>query len=113
MEKILSLPREKSPTALFCSTDSLAVKVQHIALKKGLELPEELSVVGFSNSIVCSMAAVPLTSMDENFDERAFLALKVLFKEIPEEDYPQNRTFTVSSRIVERESVYKQNSDTL
>ena len=113
VEKILSLPREKRPTALFCSTDSLAVKVQHIALKKGLELPEELSVVGFSNSIVCSMAAVPLTSMDENFDERAFLALKVLFKEIPEEDYPQNRTFTVSSRIVERESVYKQNSDTL
>ena len=72
----------------------------------GLKLPEDLSLVGFSNSIVCSMASVPLTSMDENFDERALLAIKVLFKEIGEENYPSDRTFMVSSRIAERESVY-------
>lgn len=106
MEKLLSLPAEERPTAFFCSTDSLALKVQHCALKMDLKLPEELSVVGFSNSNVCPMAAVPLTSMDENFDERAFLAIKVLFKEIGKENYPSSGTFMVSSRIVERESVY-------
>ena len=112
VEKLLSLPAEKRPTALFCSTDSLAMKVQHIALAKGLKLPEDLSVVGFSNSNVCPMAAVPLTSMDDNFDERAFLAIKVLLKEIPDGKYPRNRSFTVPSRIVERESVYKLNHNT-
>lgn len=105
--RILSLPPRKRPTALFCSTDALAIRVQHIALQLGLSLPDELSIIGFSNSHFCDLAAVPLTSMDENFNERALLAVKVLLKEIPEKDYPANGCFLVPSGLVERKSVKK------
>lgn len=107
LTQLLSLPEKKRPTALFCSTDSLGMLSERIALKMALKIPEELSLIGFSNSIVCSMAAVPLTSMDENFEERALLAVKVLLKEIGTQEYPADRNFLIPSRLVIRESVCK------
>ena len=104
IKRILTLPPEKRPSALFCSTDTLAVKTQHIAMELDLTLPDDLSLIGFSNSLFCDYAAVPLTSIDENFDGKALLGIRILLGEIPEKEFPPENIFLIPPELVERDS---------
>jgi len=44
---LLSLPREIRPTAIFGANDPIAETVVQVANEKGIDVPKELSVVGF------------------------------------------------------------------
>ena len=43
------LDRPDRPTALFCFNDRMAMGAYHAAAKRGMEVPRDLSVVGFDN----------------------------------------------------------------
>ncbi len=48
-KKILALPREDRPTALFCATDNIAVGAMDAIQNGGLRIPEDFSIVGFDD----------------------------------------------------------------
>ena len=73
-------------------------------MQLGLTLPDDLSLIGFSNSPFCDYAAVPLTSIDENFDGKALLAIRILLEEIPEGEFPPENLFLIPPELVKRES---------
>ncbi len=60
-ERLLDLlPR---PTAIFCSNDEMAAGVLHIARQRGLEIPDDLSIVGFDDTMIASHIWPPLTTV--------------------------------------------------
>ena len=57
------------PTAIACSADTVAMVVTRIARARGIRLPDELSVTGYSNANLSEYADPPLTSVDQSFDQ--------------------------------------------
>lgn len=61
LEWLLSL--KQPPTAIVCSTDTLAFGVLHTAYTRGRRVPDELSVVGFDDMMLASHTVPALTTL--------------------------------------------------
>ena len=60
-ERLLDLmPR---PTAVFASNDEMAAGVMHAARQRGLDIPKDLSIVGFDDTPVAAHVWPPLTTV--------------------------------------------------
>lgn len=57
------------PTAVACSSDSIAMVAQRVARSLGLIPPADLSVTGYGNDHLSAFADPPLTSVDQSFSE--------------------------------------------
>lgn len=92
-EKILSLPNSQPPTALVCYNDELAMNILDVLRIKNLNVPDDLSVVGYDDSFLASISEVKLTTIvhpKSNLGKTAadliieMIELKKMEKEIPE-----------------------------
>lgn len=55
------------PIAIFCCNDLRAIQLQRVAIDNGLRVPEDLAILGVDNdTIACSFAEVPISSVDPN-----------------------------------------------
>lgn len=52
-----------SPTAIFASNDVMAAGVVHVARERGLDVPGDLSVVGFDDTAIAATIWPPLTTV--------------------------------------------------
>jgi LacI family transcriptional regulator len=60
-ERLLDLsPR---PTAIFSSNDEMAAGAIHVARQRGLEVPADLSIIGFDDTTIASHIWPPLTTV--------------------------------------------------
>ncbi len=64
------------PTAIFCVSDYLAMRVLRIARSLGLDVPRDLSVVGYSDLSVAAYADPPLTTVVQRFRDMGALAAR-------------------------------------
>ena len=71
-----TLPR---PIAVFCCNDLRAIQLQRVALDNGLRVPEDLAILGVDNdTIACSFAEVPISSINPNSFEIGRAAARIL-----------------------------------
>lgn len=68
------------PTAVFCANDLLALAVIAEAQRRGLRVPEELSVVGVDNSNAARDSGIPLTSVEVPVEEVGRQSVNALFR---------------------------------
>ena len=67
------------PTAIFCGNDEMAAGVYRVALRMGLRIPEQLSVVGYDDMPLSASFLPPLSSVRQDWQEGGMLlARKVL-----------------------------------
>jgi LacI family transcriptional regulator len=59
--RLLGLPRR--PTAVFCANDLLALGVLQTVFAAGVQVPNDLAIVGYDDIEFAAAAAVPLTSV--------------------------------------------------
>jgi DNA-binding LacI/PurR family transcriptional regulator len=59
------LQQEKRPTAVQAVNDPVAIEILKAANKMAIRVPEDLAVIGFSDSRLSEMLAVPLTTVRE------------------------------------------------
>jgi len=57
------------PTGIICANDSIAAVAVRVARRQGLSVPDDLSVIGFSNSTICQLMDPELTSVVQPFEE--------------------------------------------
>jgi LacI family transcriptional regulator, galactose operon repressor len=63
-ERLLALPAERRPTALFCFNDRMAAGAYVAANHLGLEIPRDLSIVGYDDQqFVAAELDPPLTTL--------------------------------------------------
>lgn len=75
-EKLLSL--KCPPTAIFASCDAMAVGAIHVAQNLGLEVPGDLSVVGFDGFPIAAQSRPALTTVRQPLHEMGDMAVRML-----------------------------------
>jgi len=96
---------KNSPDALFTFSDELAVEAILKLKSMGLNVPRDVSVVGFGNSNLCEIVEPHLTSVTHEPIEMGEAAADLLFKVIQKRHIPphlRNRKF--DSRVIIRDS---------
>ncbi len=101
-QKILHLPER--PTAVFATTDLIAVVFMNEARKTNVSVPEDISVIGFDNTIHAEIADPGLTTIAQPIDELARYAIYKLLESIENPQIPSHRIMLTPS-LIERESV--------
>lgn len=84
MERIVAA--EPRPTALFASTDQLAIGALHWCREKGVSVPGEMAVVGYDNTEISRYGALPLTTVNYAADEISRLGVDRILKRIEDRD---------------------------
>ncbi len=70
--------KRKLYDGVICSTDSVAILLMSPEKLGHVEIPHELSIVGFDNLLIGNLLASPLTSVSCNFTQVGEMAIKVL-----------------------------------
>lgn len=63
LDRLLARPAGERPTAVFCANDLLAIGVLNACMRRGVAVPDELSVVGYDDIAFAATASVPLTTV--------------------------------------------------
>jgi LacI family transcriptional regulator len=62
-EQLGGLPVKRRPTAAFCGNDLLALGLLQEMIRQGLDVPNDVAIVGYDDIEFAAAAAVPLTSV--------------------------------------------------
>lgn len=92
-----------APTAVFAASDQMALGVYEAARKKGLRVPEDLSVVGFDDLPEARWASPPLTTVRQPLAEMGMLAARTVLRMLQGEGVESLRV-ELATRLVVRES---------
>jgi LacI family transcriptional regulator len=76
------LKMEIPPDAIFGINDEVAIGALFAIKEMGLNIPDDIAVVGFSNSNRSRYIEPTLTTMDQNPEKIGILAAKLLFEQI-------------------------------
>jgi LacI family transcriptional regulator len=77
---LLSLP--DPPTAIFAFNDSMAIGAMRAAAERGRRVPDDISVVGFDDTIEASIAVPALTTVRQPLAELGRTAVSLLLRQI-------------------------------
>jgi len=95
--------------ALFTITDLVAIGAITYFNEIGVKIPEQISVVGFSNNFVSVLITPSLTSINQPGYKMGEKALKLLFKEIKsnKKGLPfKPETIVLPTKIIKRNSTF-------
>ncbi|WP_129721577.1 LacI family DNA-binding transcriptional regulator [Xylanivirga thermophila] len=91
-------------TAIFATADEMAIGIMEGAKLNGIDVPGQLSVMGFDNTPICRYTTPKLTTIEQDIAKKGRLAAKLLFDQI-KSGKVSHRTINLPVRIVERQSV--------
>jgi LacI family transcriptional regulator len=98
----LKLP-VKMPTAFVANCDQVAYKLINTLKQHGHQVPEQVSVVSFDNTIYATIAQPQITTVDNNVEEMVNTATKIIIKKINNPSRTYGRIL-VKGNIITRES---------
>lgn len=90
-------------SAVFAVSDTYAIELMHFLQERGIQIPKNISLVGFDNMGLCERVCPRLTTVGQDVGERAKMAVAALQKLKAGEEVNPVQTLPVS--LVERESV--------
>ena len=103
---LLSL--KKKPDAIFAITDSAAIGVIKVLKKFNIKIPEEIAVVGFSNSFHSTIIEPQLTTIEQPGNRIGKIAVNCLIEEIEAaNDAVMNKTIEIKTNLIIRESTFR------
>ncbi len=100
MARLLDLPN--LPTAVFCYNDMTALGALRAIRKHGLEVPRDISLVGFDDLFLAQYMQPPLTTVRQPKHEMGRLAMQVMLKLLTGVDTEQK--IKVPGELIVRES---------
>ena len=106
-QKLLSLPNP--PDAIFANNDPMAMGAMMAIKEKGLKIPQDVAVVGFSNWFFGELMEPSLTTVDQPGFEMGQEAARILIKQIEMKDKgePILETKILKTKLVIRNSSLK------
>lgn len=111
MEQLRTLlRREDRPTAIVVSDDLLAVALERVCVQLGLEIPQDVSIVSFNNSLFAQLTSPQLTSVDVNSFQLGSEAASQILNHAENPDLMAAK-IVVPHHIVERSSCRRLESE--
>ncbi|MFI5873646.1 LacI family DNA-binding transcriptional regulator [Streptomyces sp. NPDC051445] len=99
--ELLDLP--EPPTAVFVCSDRMALGVCLALAERGLEVPRDISVVGFDDLPEARWTTPALTTVRQPLAEMAATGLRLLLR-MMDGEHPEGTRTELSTRLVERAS---------
>lgn len=99
---LLRLPER--PTAVFASTDTLAIGAVKAAADLGLGVPRDLSVVGFDDIPLAEFVVPSLTTVRQPLAEMAAIAVNDLLAMVADPSFEPEPLRRLTPTLIERES---------
>ncbi len=99
--ELLSLP--DPPTAIFAGSDMQAIGVLRAARRLGIEVPGQLSVIGYDNLPLAAWTDPPLTTVDQPLRDMAGAATRILL-DLARGIEPASTRIDLATELVVRES---------
>ncbi len=105
-EVIENLINNQPIEAIFAVNELFAVTAIKAALKKGLKIPEDIAVIGFTDGIISKYSSPSITTVSQNGIKMGGKAAKMLIERLESEDEDDEhyRTEVIETHLVERES---------
>jgi DNA-binding LacI/PurR family transcriptional regulator len=91
-------------TALFCATDRVALWAMHALIRRGVRVPEDISIGGVDDVPEGMMVNPPLTTISQSFRDMGDCAVRLLLELIDTPGQPP-RSIIHPAKLVVRESV--------
>ncbi len=85
------LDREDRPTAIFGCNDLLAIGVLQACRARGIRVPDQLSVIGFDDTQLCSIVSPKLTSIAQPIRKLSKETIDMIIRMIEQADTPKQR----------------------
>jgi DNA-binding LacI/PurR family transcriptional regulator len=99
----LQLLKEKEPpTAIFATNDLLAIGTMQAAHELGLKVPQDLSVIGFDNTVLATITDPPLTTVAQPMEQMGRQILDLLVQEIKGELTHKHRIVLLPELVVRK-----------
>jgi GntR family transcriptional regulator of arabinose operon len=100
----------RTPFAVFCTNDDLALALRSAALERGLRVPEDLSLVGFDDSPLARLTDVSLTTFAYPSRYIGERAAAILIETVEGNAGFARTTISIEPVLVERGSVRKRST---
>ncbi len=103
MKSLLAL--RNRPTAVLCSNDMTALGVMHRCYEEHIDIPKDLSVVGYDDIRLARYVLPPLTTVQMSQPELARIAFHALLAEVQRERPAEHGTeYVLQTNLVLRDS---------
>lgn len=99
LDQLLMLP--KPPTAVFCHSDVMALGALSQAKRRGLKVPDDLSIIGFDNISLAEFSDPPLTTVSQPRYQIGREAMLLLLEQL------QGHNVSSGSRLLECELILR------
>ncbi|WP_224491311.1 LacI family DNA-binding transcriptional regulator [Robertkochia flava] len=105
-EPVEALFRDQEVDAVFAVTEFFAVSAMKIAQKAGYRIPEDISVIAFTDGIISKSSSPSLTTVSQHGEEIGERAARLLIDRLESEgdEEPPYTKEVVSTTLVKRES---------
>lgn len=92
--------QQPSPTAIFACNDLMAIGVYRFAHENNLNVPEQLSIVGFDDVRLSAYTNPPLTTVHQSKHEMGSKAAKLLMERIADQDLEPRQEILATNLII-------------
>ena len=105
MAGFLAMPEEERPTAVLCYDDVTAAAAIQCAVRQGVDVPGDISVMGFDNqTILAGYAGPPITSVAQPLYEIGYDSITLLSRFL-QGDRKDRITRVYTTNLVEKSTV--------
>lgn len=101
-EKLLALPNP--PDAIFCFNDPVAIKVMQVIKERGINIPDQISIIGFTDDPVSALITPSLTTVTQPSFQMGKIAAELLIKNIAAKGSFTTEVKTLKTELIIRDS---------
>lgn len=98
------LAMDNKPSAIFCFNDTMALGLMSRLQQRGINIPEDMSIIGYDNIEISEYFSPPLTTIHQPKRRVGKNAFEILLQRIKNKEH-ERRVFEMHPEIVERSSV--------
>ena len=81
-ERMLAEMGDNLPTAIFCASDAIALGCMEVLAGRGLQVPDDISIVGFDDTLSARITNPPLTTARQPFRQMGRRAVELLLAQV-------------------------------
>jgi LacI family transcriptional regulator len=90
--ELFARERERWPEAIFVANDQMAYGLLEVAEEQGIQIPQDVALVGFDDNLVSSHVRPPLTTVRQPFSQMGAKAIELLLTMVdPDHVLPRAR----------------------
>ena len=104
VRRLLDLPRNSRPDAFFCFNDPIAVTTLQILKSKLVQIPDEISVIGFTNEPVSAFIEPSLTTVSQPSHAMGKKAIELFIEQRQYPDHFEPVTAVMKTDLIIRHS---------